>query len=96
MGAGIYSVFRYCARSKKVVQNLPNHRGITEASHGGNFLTVCVTPSRWNFNDGAWSIENLLEKINKAQHLSQENVCLGFFFFTISTLFLTRQFVKLP
>lgn len=95
MGAGIYSVFRHCARSKKVAQNLPNHRGIAEASHGGNFLTVCVTPSGWNFNDGAWSIENLHEKINKAQHLSQENVCL-FVFFTISTLFLTRQFVKLP
>lgn len=69
MGAGIYSVFRHCARSKKVVQNLPNHRGIAEASKARS----------------------------KAQHLSQENVCLfGFSFFTISTLFLTRQFVKLP
>lgn len=69
MGAGIYSVFRHCARSKKVVQNLPNHRGIAEASKARS----------------------------KAQHLSQENIRLfGFSFFTISTLFLTRQFVKLP
>lgn len=54
MGAGIYSVFRHCARSKKVVQNLPNHRGIAEASKARS----------------------------KAQHLSQENICLlGFSFF---------------
>lgn len=67
MGAGIYSVFRHCARSKKVVQNLPNHRGIAEASHG----------------------------VKRSINLKKMYVCFVLCF-TISTLFLTRQFVKLP